>query len=416
MGYQYLIPNYLVNFISSLSTQSPTFGAAGHDYLARMVWKPGGSVSNIEIQQNFISDYTFGNSMRNRAVIGLDYSNYNSDIVYKRFYKSLLGLPFPDVFDMVPSHGNVPAYGDFNAEKVNEAYAKNASATLPYQYNNNIYSAFINDVFNINEYIILNAGLRLDHFERTDKYGQQGYNQTKLAPKFGLVVSLIKDQLSFFANYQNGFQNKNGISSDGKAFIPEESNQWEAGIKYDLFNKKITGSVSYYDITVKNIVRGDVNDPLFNIQDGNQRSKGIEAEILANPVQGLSMMFGYGYNDSKFERAAQDVQGRRPQASGPKNSFNFWTNYTFTNTLLKGFGLGVSVNYAGESNSISLAPDGDFIVPSYLLLGSHFTYDTKRYRLGIKINNLTNEKYWMGWTNIIPQMPRQFVASIGLKF
>lgn len=163
-------------------------------------------------------------------------------------------------------------------------------------------------------------------------------------------------------------------------------------------------------------MRSDVNDPLFNIQDGNQRSKGIEAEILANPVQGWSMVFGYGYNDSKFEKAAQDVEGRRPQGSGPKNTFNFWTNYTFSSTALKGFGLGFSANYASESYAISLTPDGDFIVPAYLLLGSHFTYDTKRYRLGIKINNLTNEKYWMGWTNLIPQMPRQLVATVGIKF
>jgi len=416
MGYQYLIPNYLVNFVSSLPNGNPSFGTAGHDYLARMVWKPGGSVSNYEIQQNFISDYEFGNNMRNRAVIGLDYSNFNSDIVYERFYGSLLGLPFPDVFDLVPSHGEVPTYNDFNLANVEAAFANNTSATLNYQYNNNIYSAYINDVFNINDFIILNAGLRLDHFQRTDKYGQEAYNQTKLAPKFGVVVSPIKDQLSIFANYQNGFQNKNGIGSDGKAFIPEESNQWEAGVKYDLFNKKLTGSISYYDVTVKNIVRGDVNDPLINIQNGEQRSKGIELEVLANPAQGLTMMFGYGYNDSKFQKAAQDVEGRRPQGSGPKNTFNFWTNYTFTSTALKGFGLGFSANYAGESYSISLTPDGDFIVPSYLLLGSHFTYDTKRYRLGIKINNLTNEKYWMGWTNLIPQMPRQLVATVGIKF
>lgn len=416
MGYQYLIPNYLVNFVSSLQTGNPQFGEAGHDYLARMVWKPGGSVSNYEIQQNFISDYKFGNNLRNRAVIGLDYSNYDSDIVYERFYGSLLGLPFADVFDLVPSYGDVPTYGDFNLANVEAAFANNTSATLNYQYNNNIYSAYINDVFNINDFIILNAGLRLDHFERTSKYGQEAYNQTKLAPKFGVVVSPIKDELSLFANYQNGFVNKNGVGSDGKAFIPEESNQFEVGAKYNLYKNKVTGSISYYDITVKNIVRSDVNDPLFNIQDGNQRSKGIEAEILANPVQGWSMVFGYGYNDSKFEKAAQDVEGRRPQGSGPKNTFNFWTNYTFSSTALKGFGLGFSANYASESYAISLTPDGDFIVPAYLLLGSHFTYDTKRYRLGIKINNLTNEKYWMGWTNLIPQMPRQLVATVGIKF
>src|SRR5690606_32806581 len=112
----------------------------GHDYLARMVWSPGGHTSNVEIQQNFISDYRFSNGMRNRAVAGLDFSNFQSDIRYNRFYGSLRGLPFPDVFDVVPSRGEVPGYGDFNLNSVKQAYAQNESASLDYIYNDLIYS------------------------------------------------------------------------------------------------------------------------------------------------------------------------------------------------------------------------------------------------------------------------------------
>lgn len=417
MGYQYLLPNYLINFAQSLATGAPSFGTAGHDYLARMVWSPTGNASNFEIQQNFVSDYSFGNKLRNRAVVGLDYSNFVSNITYNRFYGSLAGIPYPDLFDMVPSHGEVPTYGNFNLENVKTAFANNPSGTLDYRYTNNIYSAYLNDIFNVNEYIILNAGLRLDHFNYTNPASDTyAYNQTKLSPKFGAIVSPWKDRLGFFANYQNGFTNKNGIDATGKAFVPEEANQWEAGVKYNLWSDKVTGSISYYDILVKNIVRSDVNNPLYNIQDGEQSSKGIELELLANPAQGWTIMGGYGYNDSKFVRSTPDVEGRRPQGSGPKNTFNFWTNYTFTSTVLKGLGAGISANYASEAVAISLNPDGDLIVPAYTLIGAHITHDTPKWKLGLKVNNVTNEKYWMGWTNMIPQRPRQGILTLGYKF
>nr|WP_143154107.1 TonB-dependent receptor [Cruoricaptor ignavus] len=56
------------------------------------------------------------------------------------------------------------------------------------------------------------------------------------------------------------------------------------------------------------------------------------------------------------------------------------------------------------------------VIPSYVLVGANISYDRPKYRLGIKINNLTNQKYWMGWTNMIPQMPRQVMATVAYKF
>jgi iron complex outermembrane receptor protein len=416
MGYQYLIPNYLLTFVQSMPTGTPTFGTAGHDNLARMVWSPRGHADNFEVQQNFISDYRIGTHSRNRSVLGLDFATFVSDIVYHRFYGSLAGLPFPDLFDVVPAYGEAPNYSSFNLNNVKKAYQENTASTLEYRYTNSVYSAFLNDIFNVNDYIVLNAGLRLDHFSTRNPNNKAGdYDQTTLSPKFGFVVSPWKDKLGIFGNYQNGFTNKNGADANNKTFRPEEAHQWEGGVKYQLFDEKLTGSISYYDITVQNVVRTDVNNPQFSLQDGTQNSKGVEVEVLANPTEGWTLMAGYGFNDNEFTKADADVQGRRPYGSGPKNTANFWTNYTFTRSPIKGLGAGVSLNYAGESFSVSTNSEGDLIIPSYTLIGAHFTYDTPHWKLGMKINNLTNEKYWMGWTNMIPQRPRQGIFTLSYK-
>ncbi|SHJ22771.1 iron complex outermembrane recepter protein [Cruoricaptor ignavus] len=363
-SYQYLVPDYIPTFISSIKTGNPTFGTPGHNSIARMVWSPNGSGNTFNIQQNFQSEYDFG-KINNRIVVGIDYTRVDNRFNYDRFTGSLFGLPFPDVYDITKTDGTGSNYNDFTLAGVKERYQQQANLpgtnvnnpSLPYFYNNSITGVFINNVTKFSEHIIASLGLRYDNFKSKGTYDKatdsfkNSYTQDEFSPKVGLVYMPIPDKLSFFTNYQNGFTNKNGVDSKGKTFVPERANQYEVGMKADFFNNKLTGTLSYYDITVKNVVRSDANNPIYNVHDGQQRSKGMELEIFANPLQGWLLMAGYGYNHSIMEKADQDVQGLRPAASGPEHTLNFWTNYTFSHGHLKGFGMGFSTNYASEALS-----------------------------------------------------------------
>lgn len=411
--YQYLLPNYLGHFINSMMTTGvPDFGTPGHDSIGRMVWNPVGATNTFNVQQNFISDYQIG-KLRNRAIIGVDYAYYKSYVTYNRISGILFNVvPFPDLFDMIDVQGSSSKMQDFNKANVLNAFQTRQSDPLPYNQKSGVFSGFINNVTNITDYLIVSAGIRMDNFRNI----LLKEDQTKWSPKLGLILMPVKDRLTIFANYQNSFANKFGADKNNKPFVPEEANQKEVGIKYNFFKNKLTGSVSYYDILAKNIIRGDISDPMFNVQDGEQKSKGVEVEIVANPVVGWTLLLGYGHNDSKYLKADADVEGLRPVGSGPANMLNFWTNYTFTATALKGLGIGLSINYAGKSYAFNQKPDGALILPSYAIAGAHITYDTKRYRFGVKINNIANEKYWMGWSNYIPQMKRQLIGAVAIKF
>lgn len=410
--YQYLIPNYPAQFLKNFMAGNPDFGAPGHDSIGRMAWNPEGTTNTFNVQQNFISDYTFG-TIRNRAVIGLDYARYESDLVYNRFSGKLLGqVDFPDLFDVVSINGQSPKMPNFTKANVQQAFATRATEPFGKPEKNNSYAAYVNNVTSLTDYLILSAGLRLDHFENiTDDF-----EETSLSPKFGLIIMPLKDKLTLFANYQNGFKNPSGRDITGKAFVPERAYQTEFGVKYSLFNNKLTGSVSYYDILAKNVQRLDRRNPSFYTQQGDQKSKGVELEILANPIIGWTILLGYGYNDSKLRNADAEENGLRPTASGAENTANFWTNYSFTKTALKGFSVGVSLNYGGESNALNTHSEGALVLPSYAIIGAHLSYDYKRYRLSLKANNITDKEYWMGWSNYIPQMRRQFIGTIAVKF
>ncbi|MCG7859946.1 TonB-dependent receptor, partial [Flavihumibacter sediminis] len=84
-------------------------------------------------------------------------------------------------------------------------------------------------------------------------------SQNALSPKFGLVYQVIPSKISLFANYMNGFRNLAPVVQplpdiDG-TFKPQQANQFESGVKMELFNRKLFLTASYYNIHVANITR-----------------------------------------------------------------------------------------------------------------------------------------------------------------
>lgn len=368
-------------------------------------------VGVTEIQQNFTGDFKLGN-LRNRFVGGLDYYQLNED----EFYSG-------GTFDTVSTHGNIPTYDAFNRTNMDALYQKGgASFIYPVIYKAYTYSAYASDVLNITDQLSVQAALRIDHYDRKGTYSSTtgektgGYTQTAFSPKFGAVYQVIKDRFSVFGNYQNGFKNQQGQAVDGTAFKPEHANQVEGGVKMDLFNGKLTGTLSYYDIKVKDILRADMEHPNFSIQDGTQRSKGFEADIIANPFSGFNIVAGFAYNDSRYEKSDADVDGRRPGTAASPILANLWMNYNLPIGATRSLNFGFGGNYASDNKIINSVSQGVFTIPAYTVLNASISLDTKKFRIGAKLDNLTNEHYWIGYTTLNPQKTRSFTGSIAFKF
>jgi iron complex outermembrane receptor protein len=407
--YLFLVPN------NYPPLGNPT-AAPGADLISRADQSTDNSkVFTYEVQQNFNGTFNLG-SVKNRMVLGLDYLRQNSD---QLFYSI-------DTFDLTKKDGTGANYNNFTEANLATFYAALPNVPkYPYNFKTNTYSAYVSDVINLTDRLIALAALRVDRFDNKGNSDRAGsaprgaYKQTVFSPKFGLVFQPIKDQLSLFANYQNGFNNLNGIDYQGNAFKPEQANQIEGGVKTNLFNGKLTGAVSYYYIKVKDIVRGyngDPSNPNAQIQDGNKISKGIEAEVIANPVNGLNIIAGFAYNDNHLENASPDVEGRRDAYSAAPYSANLWISYKFATGSLKGFGLGAGGNYASDNKIVNSVSQGVFILPAYEVFNASVFYDHHRFRLGVKADNFTNQKYWTGYSTMNPQDLRTFTGSVTYKF
>jgi iron complex outermembrane receptor protein len=71
------------------------------------------------------------------------------------------------------------------------------------------------------------------------------------------------------------------------------------------------------------------------------------------------------------------------------------------------------MNYFGEQYVINTATQ-QFTVPEYTTFDATVFYDRPAYRIGLKVDNLTDEVYWNAWG--APQPPRRFIGNVTYKF
>lgn len=361
--------------------------------------------NGTEIQQNFIGDFTIG-SLRNRIVAGLDVYNQKSNRSTPAINMPVINFKHPGA-----------AYNNFTAAKVDSAAARSTYSI--YQTNQYTYGVYVSDVLNITSRLNIMLSLRGDRFDNKGTFYAAydstagAYMQNALSPKLGIVYEVVRDRVSLYGNYMNGFSNTGGTDFNGASFKPQQANQWEGGIKLDVWDHRVSSTFSYYHIDVTNTTRDDLSHPGYSIQDGTQLSRGVEAEVIANPFTGFNIVAGYSYNDSRYTQANKTVQGLRPATAGPAHLANCWVSYRLIGGKAKGLGLGIGGNYGSASfqtNTTTFA----FTIPSYTVLDATLFYDQPRYRIGIKVDNLTSEKYWS--FRLAPQDPTRVTANIAFRF
>lgn len=388
--------------------------------ITRYITKQNYTNVTTDIQQNFVGDFRIA-GLRNRMIVGLDYLNLQT-------HDNGAGWIAFDKINV--QRKDDPRYSEISQVAVDRKLAENASPNRSGS-KNSTYSIYASDVLNLTDRLNVMLSLRLDRFENDGNYNYRKdtvtgkYGQTALSPKFGLVYQLVKDHVSLFGNYMNGFKNVAPVSQPladiPGTFKPQSVNQVEGGIKVAAFHHALNLTASYYSILLDNALRSETinrEGKSYNItvQDGSQRSRGIEVELITTPVQGLNIIAGYSYNDSKALKTTPDYEGRRPVTAGPASLANTWISYTLISGKAKGLGFGLGGNYASENKITNNKTTGIFTIPSYAVFNAAVFYNADKWRIGLKLNNLTDKEYFTGWTTVEKKMPRNFMANVTFKF
>lgn len=258
------------------------------------------------------------------------------------------------------------------------------------------------------------------------------------SPKAGLIYQPTKD-ISLFGSYSNSFTPNTGTTADLQPLKPSIIDQVEAGIKTDFLKGLLSTNVTVYQITNSNLAQmaefnadGTANtNANIKVLSGGTKSKGVEIDVTAKPVEGLNIIAGYSYNDMRYTETSglngSFIEGDRV-ARTPLNTANLSFFYTLQEGLLKGVSVGAIGNYIGDriggwnSQYDSTKPGGiwDREIPleGYTTIDVSAGYTWKKISILCKLSNITNELNYTVHENysVNPIAPRQIMTSLRYKF
>jgi iron complex outermembrane receptor protein len=122
-----------------------------------------------------------------------------------------------------------------------------------------------------------------------DQYRAAGSPPSRRAS--ALLWQPIKE-LAFYGNYVEGFgvPNVGSLGVTGARLRAETSQQWEAGIKTELFDGRWTATLSWFELTKQNVATGHPDPVLaalgFSVQTGEARNKGVELDVAGEVLRG----------------------------------------------------------------------------------------------------------------------------------
>lgn len=269
----------------------------------------------------------------------------------------------------------------------------------------------------------------------TDATGNR--SDDAFSPRLGLVFQPNKTT-SFFGSYANSFEINTGTDVYFNNLRPSIINQFELGVKKDLFQNRFSANVTVYKIINNNTTQqaefmadGVTVNNDRNVKEflGETTSDGFELDLSGKIVGQLSFLAGYSYTFMRFTNvvssANSPILGEEFVRNVPHTA-NGSLFYTFTNSKVKGLKLGASVfytgnRYAGWNNKRDqLIKDGTRIVPldGFTTFDFSAGYTYRGISILAKISNITDELNYTVHENysVNPIAPRQFATTLSYKF
>ncbi|MDV3753809.1 TonB-dependent siderophore receptor [Elizabethkingia anophelis] len=303
---------------------------------------------------------------------------------------------------------------------------------------------YVQDFISLTKEFKVLAGLRWSYIQNMPTINTNFRTNTKklvdnsstsdqaLSPKVGLVY-MPNDNLSLFATYTNSFSANTGYDINRSTLKPTTIDQYEVGIKKNLWNNAIALNLSAYQILYKNYYQtaelnagGQPNsDPNMKEFAGKMRSRGIELDITGNPSKNLSLIGGISYNNSVYLDTPDNfgyVENQRIVRT-PATTANLSAFYTLAK-YIKGLKIGASFYYIGDrlagwndtkaTNNSRNGVSRIFTLKDYTTFALSMGYDWKKFSIQAKVNNLFDTVNYNVHENysVNPIAPRNYYFTL----
>lgn len=195
-----------------------------------------------------------------------------------------------------------------------------------------------------------------------------------------------------YFNYSTSFQPVAGTNLFGKRFKPTTGEQYEIGAKYQPPGSDALFSIALFDLYQQNVLTTDPNNSQNQIQAGEVRSRGIEAEAKIRFDFGLDLTAALTMLDVDITKSSEGVKGNTP-ANVIEHSASIYGDYTIQNGLLSGLGFALGVRYRGPSSGDRT---NTFEVDAVTLVDAGISYNWRPFYFAVDARNLFDTRYVSG--------------------
>lgn len=190
-----------------------------------------------------------------------------------------------------------------------------------------------------------------------------------------------------YVSYSESFLPTTGTDFFGNPFAPTTGQQYETGLKFEPLGSRSRLTLALFDITQQNVLTPDPTPGRvgFNIQTGEIRSRGFEAEAVTNVAEGFNLIATYTKLDVEVTKSTTAAAiGKAPLVT-PEELASIFADYTFQAGPLAGFGFGAGARHVGKSymDNVNLISNDAYTVADAAL---HYTYDDVT--LALNVSNL----------------------------
>jgi len=263
-----------------------------------------------------------------------------------------------------------------------------------------VFSVYVNDQIEVNEYLDVVLGLRFDSFDfAVDVVDRADFNagiltiepraskDERVSPRAGIVFK-PQENVSLYASYSESFLPRSGeqfaVISSGDAFDPDVFETAEIGVKWDFVpGLSLTAAYFQNEQTI-----ADRDDSGEDVEVRGLEIEGIELQLQGNVTEQLFVTAGYSYLDGETDNGAEIPREL------PESTFSVWGAYQVTDKL--GFGLGATYQDESFITDFDIGSTGPHpTLPSYTRVDAAAYYDiSETMRVQLNIENLTDELYY----------------------
>jgi catecholate siderophore receptor len=329
---------------------------------------------------------------------------------------------------------------------VNVTYARNGARGNG---STNTESVYVFDTAKIGADWIINAGVRLDHYNTTYNGITVQGAVTAPAPQLIPVGTLLGTSIDAGDTLVNGKlsvaykptadSSVYGLVASSKSppggttftlssaansaanpnYDPQTTTNYEVGTKWDLLQQKLSFTAAAFRTEVKNEIEVDPTNPAVYYQNGKKRVQGIELGVTGEILPKWLVSAGYTHQSTSVESGkVVTANGENQLSYTPKQAFTLWTSYTLP------FGLQVGGG-ARFSDKLLRGTDGAVGTPAYA--DSYWVFDAmaaypinKNIDLRLNVYNLGDKDYVQAINKsgyrYTPGAPRSASLTANFKF